>query len=98
MSDQNSIKETLNTIRKALEDESEELHLNYEDTLLLDHLVQEDGTIKVLNDKTEEDNNTKEMINKKISEAFDEHLSNWLENNLPDYLDKYFNKNKPNEN
>ena len=98
MSEQNSIKETLKTIRNALEDENEELNLSHQDTLLLDHLVQEDGTIEIINKTIDEDNKTKEILNKKISDAFDEHLSEWLENNLPDYLDKYFNKNKSNEN
>ena len=49
MSDQQTIKETLNVIRKALEDEN---HSNSDEVnekiLILDQLVKEDGTINTI--------------------------------------------------
>ena len=97
MSDQESIKETLKIIRKALEDdssdESEISHNIEENILILDKLVNEDGTINILKTDTLKKNDVKEILKQKVSEIIDLKLEKWMDKNLPEYLDKHF-KNK----
>ena len=51
MSEQQSIKNTLNIIKKALEDDKPALENNNDDVLILNKLVKNDGTIYVLENK-----------------------------------------------
>ncbi len=89
MSENQSIKETLNVIRKALEDENtDKIEVDNKDTLILNHLVKEDGTIEILNSKVTQQDQIKEILDKNINEYFDK----WIERKMPDYLDKYINK------
>ena len=89
MSENQSIKETLNVIRKALEDENtDKIEVDNKDTLILNHLVKEDGTIEILNSKVTQQDQIKEILDKNINEYFDK----WVERKMPDYLDKYINK------
>ena len=89
MSENQSIKETLNVIRKALEDENtDKIEVDNKHTLILNHLVKEDGTIEILNSKVTQQDQIKEILDKNINEYFDK----WIERKMPDYLDKYINK------
>ncbi len=89
MSENQSIKETLNVIRKALEDEnSDKVEVDNKDTLILNHLVKDDGTIEILNSKVKHQDQIKEILDKNINEYFDK----WVEKKMPYYLDKYINK------
>ena len=89
MSENQSIKETLNVIRKALEDENtDKIEVDNKDTLILNHLVKEDGTIEILNSKVTQQDQIKEILDKNINEYFDK----WVEKKMPDYLNKYINK------
>ena len=92
MSEQQSIKETLNVIRKALEDEESTLLENDDDMLILNQLVKEDGTIEVLDNKFLKKEEVKEILNQKLSEIFSEHFDKWLEKNIPNYLEDRFKK------
>ncbi len=91
MANNESIKDTLDVIRRALEDESDFSEKN-ENVLLLNKKINDDGTVKMLGQHSEikEVNN---IIEKKLSDLLEKKLSNMLENQLPNILDKYF-KNK----
>ena len=92
MSEQQSIKNTLNIIKKALEDDESSLKENENNVLILDKLVKDDGTIYVLENKFLEKEEVKEILNQKFSEIFEKRFDIWLDNNVPNYLDKYFKK------
>ena len=86
-----SINETLNVIRSALQDENNNNNKNKE-ILLLDKLVKEDGTIKKINSNNITQSEIKQLLDEKLSEVFDLHFEKWLNNNIPNYLEKYFSK------
>ena len=85
-----SINETLNVIRNALQDENN--NNNNKEILLLDKLVKEDGTIKKINNNNITQSEIKQLLDEKLSEVFDLHFEKWLNNNIPNYLEKYFSK------
>ena len=58
----------------------------------MNNLVNKDGTIDVLENHFLSKNEVKELLNQKLSEIFKEHLDDWLDRNIPAYLDKYFKK------
>ena len=95
MTENHQIKETLNVIRKALEDED---HSNfeklYDDVLILDKLVNEDGTIDNISKQNISIDDTKKILSDRLDNIFDTHISKWLDENLPKYLEKYFNNKK----
>ena len=94
MTENQQIKETLNVIRKALEDEDNSNYEKlYDEVLILDKLVNEDGTIDNISKKNISVDDTKKILSDKLDNIFDTHISKWLDNNLPKYLEKYF-KNK----
>ena len=84
-----SINETLNVIRNALQDENNN---NNKEILLLDKLIKEDGTIKKINSNNITQSEIKQLLDEKLSEIFDLHFEKWLNNNIPNYLEKYFSK------
>ena len=84
-----SINETLNVIRNALQDENIN---NNKEMLLLDKLVKEDGTIQKINSDNITQSEIKQLLDEKLSEVFDLHFEKWLNNNIPNYLEKYFSK------
>ena len=92
MSNQQSIKETLNVIKKALEDENSDFIENNEDILMLNKLIKDDGTIEIIEDNNLNKNEIKEILNQNISKYFENNFDKWLDNNIPKYLDNYFNK------
>lgn len=88
------ISETLNVIKKALEEDSKESYDN--DALILNKLVKEDGTILTLEDTNDENNISENgLINNKIDDKlntiFDKNFKKWLDNNMPDIINKYLN-------
>ena len=86
-----SINETLNVIRNALQDKNNNNNNNKE-ILLLDKLVKEDGTIKKINSNNINQSEIKQLLDEKLSEVFNLHFEKWLNNNIPNYLEKYFSK------
>ena len=85
-----SISETLNVIRKALQEDSVD---NIEkNVLILDQLVKKDGTIKTIKSENIKQQEIKEILNDKLSEVFEQHFEKWLSKNIPNYLEKYFSK------
>ena len=94
MTEQQSIKDTLNIIRKALEDK-DEISSPYDqndEVLILNQIIKEDGTINTINNDNLNKKEIKDILDNKISELFDDHFEKWLDKNIPGYLDKYFKK------
>ena len=92
MPEQQSIKNTLNIIRKAIEEDDLSESQKDDDILILNKLVNEDGTIDILENQFLKKDEVKEILNQKISEIFKDHFDKWLDKNIPSYLDKYFKK------
>ena len=92
MAEQQSIKNTLNIIRKAIEEDDKSESQKDDDILILNKLVNEDGTIDILENQFLKKDEVKEILNQKISEIFKDHFDDWLDKNIPSYLDKYFKK------
>ena len=92
MPEQQSIKNTLNIIRKAIEEDDKSESQKDDDILILNKLVNEDGTINILENQFLKKDEVKEILNQKISEIFKDHFDEWLDKNIPSYLDKYFKK------
>ncbi len=92
MPEQQSIKNTLNIIRKAIEEDDKSESQKDDDILVLNKLVNEDGTIDILENQFLKKEEVKEILNQKISKIFKDHFEDWLDKNIPSYLDKYFKK------
>ena len=92
MPEQQSIKNTLNIIRKAIEEDDKSESQKVDDILILNKLVNNDGTIDILENQFLEKDEVKEILNQKISEIFKDHFEDWLDKNIPNYLDEYFKK------
>ena len=92
MPEQQSIKNTLNIIRKAIEEDDKSESQKDDEILILNKLVNEDGTIDILENQFLKKDEVKEILNQKISEIFKDHFDEWLDKNIPSYLDKYFKK------
>ena len=92
MPEQQSIKNTLNIIRKAIEEDDRSESQKVDDILILNKLVNEDGTINILENQFLKKDEVKEILNQKISEIFKDHFDEWLDKNIPNYLGKYFKK------
>ena len=91
MSKNESIKDTLDVIRRALEDENDFSQKN-DNVLILNKKINDDGTVKLLN-QIDDFNEINKIIDKKLTELLDKKIGSMLENQLPIILDNYF-KNK----
>ena len=91
MSNNESIKDTLDVIRRALEDKDDFTEKN-ENILILNKKVNDDGTVKLLN-QSDDINEINRVIDKKLDDLMDKKMTTMLENQLPIILDNYF-KNK----
>ena len=91
MSNNESIKDTLDVIRRALEDKDHFTETN-DNILILNKKVNDDGTVKLLN-QTDEINQINEVIDKKLNELVENKMTDVLQDKLPKILDNYF-KNK----
>jgi len=93
MNDNPSINDTLNIIRKALEDDEPIKNDNLkENILILNQLVKDDGTISALKEVALNKTETIDLLNNKLDKVFEIHLSKWFDENIPNYLERYFNK------
>ena len=91
MSNNESIKDTLDVIRRALEDKDDFTEKN-DNILILNKKVNDDGTVKLLN-QSDEINGINKIIDKKLNKLIEKKMTDVLENQLPIILDNYF-KNK----
>ena len=90
MSNDQTIKETLDVIRRALEDD-ESIDLK-EDFLILNRKVNDDGTVNIINNKSVNKEDVKKILDEKINQIFEKHFDQWLEKKLPHYIKKYLEK------
>ena len=91
MSNNDSIKDTLDVIRRALEDDDDFTEKN-DNILILNKKVNDDGTVKLLN-QYDDVNSINKVIDEKLNNLFETKITSLLEKQLPDILDNYF-KNK----
>jgi len=91
MTNNESIKDTLDVIRRALEDENA-FSQNNENVLMLNKKVNDDGTVKLL-DQPDDFNEINKVIDKKLNDLLEKKMNSMLEKQLPIILDNYF-KNK----
>jgi hypothetical protein len=91
MSNNESIKDTLDVIRRALEDKDDFTEKN-DNILILNKKVNDDGTVKLLN-QSDEFNAINKVIDKKLDDLMEKKMTAMLKNQLPIILDNYF-KNK----
>ena len=91
MSSNESIKDTLDVIRRALEDKDDFTEKN-DNILILNKKVNDDGTVKLLN-QSDEINAINKVIDKKLDDLMEKKMTAMLKNQLPIILDNYF-KNK----
>ena len=91
MSNNESIKDTLEVIRRALEDENS-FSQNNENVLILNKKINDDGTVKLL-DQPDDFNEINKVIDKKLNDLLEKKMNSMLEKQLPIILDNYF-KNK----
>ncbi len=91
MSNNESIKDTLDVIRRALEDKDDFIEKN-DNILILNKKVNDDGTVKLLN-QSNEINAINNVIDKKLDDLMEKKMTAMLKNQLPIILDNYF-KNK----
>ena len=91
MSNNESIKDTLDVIRRALEDKDDFTEKN-DNILILNKKVNDDGTVKLLN-QSNEINAINNVIDKKLDDLMEKKMTTMLKNQLPIILDNYF-KNK----
>ena len=92
MTNNESIKDTLDVIRRALEDENEFSQKN-ENTLVLNKKINDDGTVKLLNQSNDLNKINKE-IDKKLNDLLEKKMTSMLESQIPIILDNYFNNKK----
>jgi predicted metal-dependent hydrolase len=90
MSNNESIKDTLDVIRRALEDK--DFIEKNDNILILNKKVNDDGTVKLLN-QSDEINAINNVIDKKLDDLMEKKMTAMLKNQLPIILDNYF-KNK----
>jgi hypothetical protein len=91
MSEDKSIKETLDVIRRALEDE--DTTDNQSQVLILNRKVNQDGTIKIIQNNDISSEEINRIIEKKIFHLIEKNLDKLIEDKMPEYIEKYL-KNK----
>ena len=91
MTKEESIKDTLEVIRRALEDDNTK-NIN-ESILILNRKVNNDGTINIIKKDQNDIDEINKIIDDKINYIFEEKFDEWLDKRLPNILEKY-NKNK----
>ena len=90
MSEDKSIKETLDVIRRALEDEDTTNSENQ--ILVLNRKVNQDGTIQIIQNSEVSTKEINKIIEEKIFYLIEKNLDKWLENKMPEYIEKYLKK------
>jgi len=91
MSNDQSIKETLDVIRRALEDDDSSLDFK-EHLLILNQKVNDDGTINIINKDSIKKDDVEKILDEKINQILEKHIDQWLEKKLPYYIKNYLEK------
>ena len=91
MDKKNSINESLEIIRKALEDEKTEPNIDISsDILILNKKVNSDGTIKLLQKDIEINKEINDVIDQKLSYLVESKIEKILDEKIPKLLKNYF--------
>ena len=91
MDKKNSINESLEIIRKALEDEKTEPNIDISsDILILNKKVNSDGTIKLLQKDMEISKEINDVIDQKLSYLIESKIEKILDEKIPKLLKNYF--------
>ena len=91
MKSENSINESLDIIRRALEDNStEENNSNSSKVLVLNQKVNEDGTIKLIQKSKELKKEINDIIDEKLNYLVEKRIEKVLDEKIPKILKTYF--------
>ena len=91
MDKKNSINESLEIIRKALEDEKTEPNIDISSNILiLNKKVNSDGTIKLLQKDMEISKEINDVIDQKLSYLVESKIEKILDEKIPKLLKNYF--------
>ena len=91
MNTKNSINESLEIIRRALEDESNDSNSDLSSSILiLNQKVNSDGTIKLLQKDDNINSEINDIIDKKLSYLVENKIEKILDEKIPTLLKNYF--------
>jgi hypothetical protein len=91
MKSENSINESLDIIRKALEDDTNDKKINYSSNiLLLNKKVNEDGTIHIVQKSDEINKEVNDIIDQKLKYLIENRIEKILDEKIPKLLKNYF--------
>ena len=91
MKSENSINESLDIIRRALEDDNtEENDSNSSKVLVLNQKVNEDGTIKLIQKSKELNKEINDIIDEKLNYLVENRIEKVLNEKIPKILKTYF--------
>ena len=91
MNTKNSINESLEVIRRALEDEKNVSNKHYSSNILiLNQKVNSDGTIKLLQNHEEINSEINDIIDQKLSYLVENKIEKILDEKIPKLLKNYF--------
>ena len=91
MNKKNSINESLEVIRRALEDEKNNLNKHSSSNILiLNQKVNSDGTIKLLQKDEDINNEINDIIDQKLSYLVENKIEKILDEKIPKLLKKFF--------
>ena len=91
MNTKNSINESLEIIRKALEDEKTDIKNDLSsDILVLNQKVNNDGTIKLLRNNNNLNKEVNDIIDEKISYIVENKIDRILDEKIPKLIKNYF--------
>ena len=91
MNTKNSINESLEVIRRALEDEKNDSNKHSSsNTLILNQKVNSDGTIKLLQKDEEINSEINDIIDQKLSYLVENKIEKILDEKIPKLLKNYF--------
>ena len=91
MNTKNSINESLEIIRRALEDEKNDTNNNLSSNILiLNQKVNSDGTIKLVQKDNNINNEINDIIDQKLSYLVENKIEKILDEKIPQLLKNYF--------
>ena len=91
MNSKNSINESLEIIRRSLEDDKKKSNNDLaHDILLLNQKINDDGTINQINKHNNLDQEINEIIDQKLNYLVETRIEKILDKKIPQILKKYF--------
>ena len=91
MNTKNSINQSLEIIRRALEDDKNDINKDLSSNILiLNQKVNGDGTIKLIQNDDDINSEINDIIDKKLSYLIENKIEKILDKKIPTLLKKYF--------